>query len=192
MSFRLFSQGEAEFGGWSENPFLEDDQDRSGGIAYFDAWPQCTHFDLRVWHIKEDAKINLKGHGFKVINEESKYIADSCEMTGRDLGTYLTKYSFTIESEGVLELELEGELPQDNNKLSWEGGTITDFRNRKATYKEIQGGYELREVLSRKELEKFAIVDRVLKLEKMMKSMGDLETHHELVLGRIHGDFYET
>ena len=192
MSFRLFTQGGVEFGGWDENPFLEDDQDRSGGVAYFDAWPQCTHFDLRVWHIKEDLKINLKGHGFTILNKESKHIPDSCEMTGRDLSSYLTKYSLTIESEGVLELELEGELPQDNNKLSWEGGTITDFRGREATYKEIQGGYELREVLSLKEREKFAIVDRVLKLEKMMKSMGDLETHQELILGRIHGDFYES
>ena len=119
--FRLFSNGGCEWGSWDDNSCREP-HERSGACAYFDAWPVCGAMQFRVWHIKKDLNIELKGEGYKIKKRECVYHPD--EYEGEDLSTYCTTFVFNLtqpkdRSRYLYLLKLCGMItPQSNGKMA--------------------------------------------------------------------------
>lgn len=189
-NFRIFRNGECEWGDWEDNSYYDDPKKRSGACAYFDAWPSCSAIQFRVWHIKEDLHIELKGEGFKIIERQCVYHQD--EFEGKDISSYCTTLVFQIiEPKGKAEVYIPSEtLNEDNSSIKWEDGLLYDLDNRKAQI-EIKAvdHYEIKEILTDSERQNFALKDRVHKLTKIVRKMGRDDIEYQLDLARIFGDF---
>lgn len=189
-SFKKFGWGEASFGDWEEN-FGKPMEEKSGACAYFDCWPSCSSFQMRVWHIKKDQHIKLTGRRFLTMEKETKYIEEYCEHTKTDESSYLTIFTININAKlsGFIKVVVEGEDCYDNDTISWGKGKIKDFRGSEANLTPVKGGYEVEEILTVKEAQNFAMQDRVDKLRQICMSLGYGNALYQLDRGKVLGDF---
>lgn len=188
--FKKFGWGNCVFGSWEENFGLPKDQ-KSGASVHFDAWPICSAVQVRVWHVKEDLKIKVFGERFVITKKETKFFKDFYEVNQTDESSYCTFFTISIDAvrSGFIKVLIEGEETYDNNVISWGKGKITDFSGNEANLKSVNGGYEIEEILTIKEVQNFALRDRVIKLKKICLNLGLNSAAYEIDLGRIHGDF---
>ena len=187
--FRLFSNGACEWGSWDDDSCREP-HERSGACAYFDAWPVCGAMQFRVWHIKKDLNIELKGEGYKIKKRECVYHPN--EYEGEDLSTYCTTFVFNItQPKGQIEVSIPSETMWDDNSLiKWEDGFIYDLDHRKA-HLEIKAfdHYEIKEILTDIQRQKFALSDRVYKLKNIARKMNRSDILWQIDMAQIQGDF---
>ena len=187
--FRLFRNGGCEWGSWDDNSCLEP-HERSGACAYFDAWPVCGAMQFRVWHIKKDLHIELKGEGYKIKKRECVYHPDDFE--GEDQSTYCTTFVFNLtQPKGQVEVSIPSEtMWDDNSSIKWGDGFIYDFDHRKS-HLEIKAvdHYEIKEILSSNQCQNFALQDRVLKLKSIVRKMNRCDIEYQIDLARYSGDF---
>ncbi len=188
--FRNFSKGGCEWGDWDANFEFDDPNDRNGACVYFDSWPECSAMQFRIWHIKEDLKIELKGDGFKIIDTKSKYYPDDIE--GKDCSSYCTVIVFRlIEPQGKVEVVIPSEdIFQDECAIKWDKQYLYDLDDRKAILeiKDVDH-YLIEEILTDLQRKNFAIDDRVLKLKKIVRKMQRYDIEYEINIARMQGDF---
>ena len=189
--FRRFRNGECEWGYWEDNYCYDDPNDRNGACAYFDAWPTCSAMQFRVWHIKKDLHIELKGEGFKIKNREREY-HQSDDGEGKDTSSYCTTIIFQLTApQGMAEVSIPSEtLYQDKSSIRWEDGFIYDLDDIKA-HLDIKAfdHYEIKEILTIRERERFALSDRVYKLKSIARKMNRGDILWQIDMAQIQGDF---
>ena len=188
--FRSFGRGGCEWGDWEDNFEFDDPNDRNGASAYFDSWPECSAMQFRVWHIKEDLKIELKGEGFKISETKTKFFPDDIE--GKDCSSYCTTIVFKLtEPQGMVEVVIPSEdIFQDECAIKWDNTYIYDLDDKKALL-EIKGvdHYKIEEILTDLQRKNYALNDRVLKLKKIVRKMNRYDIEYEIMLARMAGDF---
>ena len=189
--FRHFRDGGCEWGDWEDNYCYDDPNDRNGACAYFDAWSSCSAMQFRVWHIKEDLHIELKGEGFKIKERVREYHPED-DGEGKDTSTYCTAIIFQLTSpQGMAEVSIPSEtLYQDSSSIRWEDGFIYDFDNTKA-HLDIKSvdHYEIKEILTENQRQNYALSDRVHKLKKIVRKMNRHDIEFQLLQAYVSGDF---
>jgi len=188
--FRNFSKGGCEWGDWEDNFEFDDPNDRNGACAYFDSWTECSALQFRIWHIKEDLKIELKGEGFKIIKTKTKFFPEDIE--GKDCSSYLTTIVFRlIEPQGKVKVVIPSEdIFQDECAIKWDNQYLYDLDDRKAILKiKDVDHYLIEEILTDNQRKNFALDDRLLKLKKIARKMRRFDIEYELDLARMQGDF---
>ena len=189
--FRTFGRGGCEWGDWEESAFdCDSPNDRNGACAYFDSWPECSAMQFRVWHIKEDLHIELKGEGFKVTDTKTKFFPDDCE--GKDCNSYLTTIVFQIiEPQGRTEVVIPSEdIFQDECVIKWDKKYLYDLDGQKAKLdiKSVDH-YKIEEILTAKQRKNYALQDRTIKLKKIVRKMGRYDISSQIDIARMCGDF---
>ena len=190
--FRLFGHDSCEWGDWEDNSFFDDPNDRNGACAYFDAWATCSAMQFRVWHIKGDLKIEIKGEGFKVIETKSKFHQDEFE-DGQDCSSYCSTFVFQLtKPQGKVELVIPSETLHFDNEcaIKWDDHYIYDIGGQKAHLEiKAEDHYEIKEILSTKQKQKYALDDRYFKLKTIARKMNRYDLIHQLDMAWIGGDF---
>lgn len=186
--FRLFRNSGCEWGCWDDNS-CRDPQDRGGACLYFDAWPTCSALQFRVWHIKEDLHIELKGEGYKINKRECVYHPD--EYEGVDQSTYCTSIIFQLtEPQGHIEVSIPSETIYDDSSIKWDDQYIYDLAGRKAHLnRKAEDHYEIKEILTVNQRQNYVLSDRVHKLKKIARNMRRHDIEWELDMARFSGDF---
>lgn len=191
LDFRNFRNYGCEWGVWEDNSYFDDPNDRSGACAYFDAWSTCSALQFRIWHIKENLHIELKGEGFNITERETKFFPDE-DGEGKDTSSYCTTIVFQLtEPQGKAEVFIPTEtLHQDSSSISWEKDFIYDLDGRKA-HLDIKAfdHYEIKEILTDHERQSYALEDRVSKLKKIARKMNRYDILWQLDIAEIQGDF---
>lgn len=188
--FRLFSDGSCEWGDWEDNFEFDDPNDRNGACVYFDAWPSCSAMQFRVWHIDKDLKIEIKGEGFKLIETKSKFHPEDIE--GKDCSSYCSTFVFQLtKPQGKVEVVIPSETTyEDECAIKWDLHHIYDIGGRRA-HLDIKSvdHYEIKEILSTKQKQKYALEDRYFKLKAIARKMNRHDLIRQLDMARIGGDF---
>lgn len=189
--FRLFRNGGCEWGSWEDNYCYDDPNDRNGACAYFDAWPTCSAMQFRVWHIKEDLLIELKGEGFK-IKERQREFHQSDDGEGKDTSSYCTTIIFQLTApQGKVGVVIPSETTwDDDTTIKWDDQYIYDFDGRKA-HLDIKAfdHYEIKEILTTKQRKHYALQDRFYKLKDIARKMNRSDLMWQLDMARYSGDF---
>lgn len=187
--FRLFGHHSCEWGDWEDNSFLDDPNDRNGACAYFDAWATCSAMQFRVWHIDKDLKIEIKGEGFNLIETKSKFYPE--EIDGQDCSSYCSTFVFQLtKPQGKVEVVIPSETTYDDSSIRWDEQYIYDFSDRKAHLEiKAEDHYEIKEILSTKQKQKYALDDRYHKLKAIARKMNRYDLIHQLDMAWIGGDF---
>ena len=188
--FRLFGFGGPEWGNWEDN-YLCEPHERGGASAYFDAWPECNAFCIRVWHIDPKLEINFLGEGFEIVETKQTHHPDKDLETGKDNSSYCTRYTFKFEESGSITVEIPSESYWgEENVIEWGKGKIKDFMGRVAHYERInRDHYKVREILTDYQRKTFAVDDRVIRLQKIAVKMNRFDIQHQLRLCSAMGDF---
>ena len=189
--FRLFTNDSCEWGDWEDNSYFENPKDRNGACAYFDAWKSCGALQFRIWHIDKDLHIELKGEGFKMRSRKRVYYQED-DGEGNDTSCYCTTIVFRITNpQGKVEVVIPSEtLYQDECSIRWDEQYIYDLNGRKAHLDiKAQDHYEIKEILSVKQRQHYALQDRYHKLKSISRKMGRVDILRELDMAWISGDF---
>ena len=191
MEFRRFRNYGCEWGAWEDNYCYDDPNDRNGACAYFDAWPSCSAVQFRVWHIKEDLHIELKGEGFKIKERERVYHKED-DGYGKDTSSYCTTIVFQlIAPQGMAEVSIPSEtLHQYSSSIRWEDGFIYDLDDTKA-HLDIKAfdHYEIKEIFTESERQRYALSDRVSKLKGIARKMNRADILWQIDMAQLQGDF---
>ena len=190
--FRLFGHHSCEWGDWEENSFFDDPNDRNGACVYFDAWANCSAMQFRVWHIDKDLKIEIKGEGFKLIETKSNFYPDEFD-DGKDCSSYCSTFVFQLTNpQGKVEVVIPSETLHFDNECSirWDEQYIYDIGGRKAHLEiKAEDHYEIKEIHSTKQKQKYALDDRYHKLKAIARKMNRYDLIHQLDMAWIGGDF---
>jgi hypothetical protein len=191
--FRLFGEGECHWGDWEDNSFFDEPCKRNGACVYFDAWATCGAMQFRVWHIKKDLKIEIKGEGFNLIETKSKFHQDEFE-DGRDCSSYCSTFVFQLtEPQGKVEVVIPSETLcyyEDQCSIKWDEHHIYDMSGRKAHLKiKAEDHYEIKEILSAKQRQHYALEDRYHKLKAIARKIKRYDLVHQLDMAWVCGDF---
>jgi hypothetical protein len=189
--FRLFTHDSCEWGDWEDNYYFDDPNERNGACAYFDAWANCGAMKFRVWHIKKDLKIEIKGEGFNLIETKSKFHQDQFE-DGKDCSSYCSTFAFQLtKPQGKVEVVIPSEtIHEDECAIKWDKHHIYDLSGRKAHLEiKAEDHYEIKEIISTKQKQKYALDDRYHKLKVIARKMKRYDLIHQLDMAWIGGDF---
>jgi hypothetical protein len=193
--FRLFGEGSCEWGVWEDNTFFDDPNDRGGACVYFDAWANCSAMQFRVWHIHKDLKIEIKGEGFNLIETKSKFYPDDDlgEENTADCGSYCSTFVFQLtKPQGNVEVVIPSETLyfDDECSIRWDEQYIYDMKGRKAHLEiKSEDHYEIKEILTNKQKQHYALEDRCYKLKSIARKMNRYDLVHQLDMAWIAGDF---
>ena len=111
---------------------------------------------------------------------------------GNDTSCYCTTIVFRITNpQGKVEVVIPSEtLYQDECSIRWDEQYIYDLNGRKAHLDiKAQDHYEIKEILSVKQRQHYALQDRYHKLKSISRKMGRVDILRELDMAWISGDF---